>query len=82
MESLDYRYFTVCINKASAQYEPDGSVRILVSHTDPGHPNWITTCGHQEGTMLWRWYRIPAGENPVQPRCSLITAPGKMNKTS
>jgi hypothetical protein len=82
MESLDYRYFTVCINKASAYYEPDGSVRILVSHADPGHPNWINTCGHHEGTMLWRWYRINTGENPVQPRCQLITAPAKMNKNS
>jgi hypothetical protein len=40
MESLDYRYFTICINKSSAHYEPDGSVRVIVAHSDPGQPNW------------------------------------------
>ena len=69
MESLDYRYFTICINKASAQYEPDGSVRVIVAHTDPGKPNWINTCGHQEGTMLWRWYRLAEGAVQVEPGC-------------
>ncbi len=33
MESLDYRYFPVSINKNSAKTGPDGSVRIIVSKT-------------------------------------------------
>ncbi len=69
MESLDYRYFTICINKATAIYEPDGSVKVVVAHTDPGTPNWINTCGHNEGTMLWRWYRIKAGDRAVVEPC-------------
>jgi len=69
MESLDYRYFTICINKASAHYEPDGSVRVTIAHNDPGQPNWINTCGHHEGTMLWRWYRLGDGVKPVEPVC-------------
>lgn len=73
MESLDYRYFTICINKASAVYLPDGAVRIVVAHSDPGVPNWINTCGHREGTMLWRWYRISAGEQAPEPACKVIS---------
>lgn len=73
MESLDYRYFTVCINKASAKYEPDGSVKVVVAHSDPGLPNWISTCGHYEGTMLWRWYRLEPGAQAVEPSCRVIT---------
>ncbi len=69
MESLDYRYFTICVNKASAMYEADGSVKVIVAHTDPGVPNWINTCGHREGTMLWRWYRLKPGETAVEPGC-------------
>jgi hypothetical protein len=69
MESLDYRYFTICVNKSSAHYESDGSVRVIVAHTDPGKPNWINTCGHTEGTMLWRWYRLAEGEGMVEPQC-------------
>ncbi len=72
MESLDYRYHNICINKASARPEPDGSVKILVSHHDPGHPNWIETCGHQEGTMCWRWYRLKEGAEPVEPDCQIV----------
>jgi hypothetical protein len=72
MESLDYRYFTVCINKATAVYEPCRTVKVIVSHTDPGHPNWINTCGHTEGTMCWRWYRLLPGEKPVEPACKII----------
>jgi hypothetical protein len=71
MESLDYRYFTICINKAGAVYEKDGSVRIIVAHHDPDLPNWIDTCGHREGTMLWRWYRLEEGEVAPEPACSV-----------
>jgi hypothetical protein len=62
MESLDYRYHTIHINKHTAHYENDGSVRVIVSHTDPGLPNWIETAGHSCGTMCWRW--IGADEHP------------------
>jgi hypothetical protein len=72
MESLDYRYFNICINKAGARYEEDGSVKVIVAHEDPGHPNWIETCGHFEGTMCWRWYRLKDGALPVEPSCSVV----------
>jgi hypothetical protein len=72
MESLDYRYFHVCINKATAVSNADGSVTVVVFHSDPGIPNWIETAGHKEGTMCWRWYRLKAGEQPVTPSCRVI----------
>lgn len=72
MESLDYRYFNICLNKASAKYDEDGSVRLIVSPNDPGHPNWIDTCGHTEGTMCWRWYRLKEGVQPVAPGCQVV----------
>ncbi|MGI9283102.1 MAG: DUF1214 domain-containing protein [Endozoicomonas sp.] len=62
MESLDYRHHTIHVNKHTAHYEPDGSVRVVVSHTNPGVPNWIETAGHNMGTMCWRW--IGAEEHP------------------
>jgi hypothetical protein len=72
MESLDYRYFTISINKATAHYQPDGSVRVIVAHQDPGLPNWINTCGHNEGTMCWRWYRLKEGEIAIEPKCKVL----------
>ena len=69
MESLDYRHFTIHTNKHLARYEDDGSVRLIVAHEDPGHPNWIETAGHTFGTMCFRWVR--AEEHP-QPRTRVV----------
>ena len=62
MESLDYRYHRIHTNKYLADYEPDGSVRIVVAHKNPGVSNWLETTGHEQGTMCFRWVR--ASEHP------------------
>ncbi len=72
MESLDYRYFNICVSKGTAKYEPDGSVMMVVAHRDPGVGNWIDTCDHFEGTMCWRWYRLGKDAKPVQPDCEVM----------
>lgn len=72
MESLDYRYHRIHLNKHGAVLEPDGSVRIVVAHTDPGVPNWIQTVGHRSGTMCFRWVRADA--HPV-PRTRVVKLP-------
>lgn len=69
MESLDYRFHTIHLNKHSAAYEPDGSVRIVVSQGNPGCPNWLETDGHSQGTMCLRW--IKAEEHPT-PRTRVV----------
>ncbi len=65
MESLDYRYYRVHVNSKTAAYRPDGSVRIVVAHEDPGVPNWIQTVGHERGTMCFRWVRAAEHPQPV-----------------
>lgn len=69
MESLDYRYFGVHVNQGTAHHEPDGTVRAIVSRTDPGVPNWLDTCGHSHGTMCVRW--VGASEHP-QPKATVV----------
>ena len=73
MEALDYRYYSVHVNKFTARYRPDGSVRVIVAHRDPGraHDSWIETTGHELGTMCWRWTRAQGGE-PPSPRCRVM----------
>ena len=65
MESLDYRYHDIHTNKHLAQYEADGSVRLVVAREDPGLPNWIDTAGHASGTMCFRWVRAASHPEPV-----------------
>ena len=64
MESLDYRYHRIHLNPHTAVLERDGSLRIVISHRDPGprYPNWLETTGHSQGGMLFRW--IGADEHP------------------
>jgi hypothetical protein len=69
MESLDYRYHRIHVNKHTARTRDDGSVRIVVAHRDPGVENWIETAGHSQGTMCFRWIR--ALEHP-SPRTRVV----------
>ena len=69
MESLDYRYFNIHVNKHSAHYKPDGSVQVVVAHENHNFENWINTVEHTQGTMLWRWWY--AKEFP-EPQCRLL----------
>ena len=64
MESLDYAHYRIHTNKHLAEYEADGSVRIIVAHRDPGLPNWINTTGHESGTMCFRWIRAKTHPQP------------------
>jgi len=73
MESLDYRHQRIWINSAAAVSEPDGSIKIIVSHDDPGHPNWVRTDGHTFGTMCFRWVR-PEVDDPPEPACEVVQA--------
>lgn len=78
MESLDYRYFTIHVNKHSAKYDDKGGVRVIVSHLNPEDHcneatlakirpyNWIDTCSHHQGQMLWRWVK-PGCEDSELP---------------
>lgn len=63
MESLEYRYHPIHTNNALCDYNEDGTVTIVVSDKNPGYGNWLKTCGHRRGTMLFRW--TGADEHPV-----------------
>src|SRR5438874_10074141 len=52
------------INGQQAEYEPDGSVVIVVSHGDPGILNWLDTGGHGVGFMPQRWVDADSSPTP------------------
>jgi hypothetical protein len=74
MESLEHRFFDISVNKFTARYEPDGSVRILIAHQDPGPswPNWLNTLGHSEGGMLGRIVGAAAGSQPDRMETEVV----------
>ena len=70
LHTYDYTYERVTINCAHVTYEPDGSWRIVVSDTDPGHPNWVSTAGRTKGLIWLRWF-LPE-ETPKRPICRVV----------
>lgn len=69
MESLEYRYVQVHVNKHTVHYRADGGVSIVVSAQDPACKNWLDTTGHKEGTMAFRWI---GADRIVHPRCKVV----------
>jgi hypothetical protein len=65
MESLDYRWHRIALNHSEVVPEADGSVRLVLAHRDPGHPNWLETAGHARGTMCLRWVGAKEHPDPV-----------------
>lgn len=69
MESLDYRYHKIAINRHTAEVNTDGSIDIHIASKDTGHPNWLSSGGHIEGTLCFRWVGCKA---PVHPSCKVV----------
>lgn len=60
LQTYDFAHRRVSLNRAQTQPEPDGSFRIVLSHQDPGVPNWLDTEGRPFGLVFWR-YMLPTG---------------------
>ena len=55
-EQVDPVHRITSINQRQAQPSSDGRVRLVVSHSDPGVPNWLDVAGHPEGLLTFRWF--------------------------
>ena len=54
-ETYDYLHRPTSRTLEDVQYNEDGSVEFVIAHSDPGHPNWLDTSGHNFGFMTFRW---------------------------
>ena len=63
MESLDYRFFPVHLNQATADLDDDGFLTVHVSHRPLQMKNNLVTTGHDRGLLLLRW--VGASEHPI-----------------
>jgi len=70
MESLDYRYFDIHVNKHTAHVNDDGSVDITITGKDTDRPNWLNTAGHDEGIVCFRWIK---SSEALLPESKLVT---------
>lgn len=54
-ESPDFANRQVSYTGATLHVDGDGKVRVVISHRDPGVPNWIDTEGRPTGYVAMRW---------------------------
>ena len=54
-ESMEYANQIGSLNGHQMSVDPDGVIRLVIAHSDPGVPNWLDTNGHPEGFMSPRW---------------------------
>ena len=78
MNSNDYRYHLSSLNGEQAVLEADGSLRIAVSHADPGIPNWLDTAGFRVGFISNRWMQAASSPLPVARLLKLVDLPGAL----
>ncbi|CAA0103870.1 Uncharacterised protein [BD1-7 clade bacterium] len=71
LESLDYRFYPVHLNKHTARVNDNGKIQIVLAAEDPGLDNWMDTRGRQQGTMCVRWIRAETHPTPVCKRVML-----------
>ncbi|GAA3211070.1 DUF1214 domain-containing protein [Actinocorallia longicatena] len=70
LHTYDYDRERVTINGEQIVPEDDGSWTIVIAATDPGHPNWVSTAGHDRGRIWMRWF-LPA-ETPGRPEVRVV----------
>jgi hypothetical protein len=58
-ECIDPRRRRSSLTNAGAVAGADGTVRVVVSASDPGHPNWLDTGRRHRGFVLLRWLDNP-----------------------
>ena len=70
-ESIEYASTFGSLNGSQSEVDPDGVIRLVVAHRDPGVPNWLDTTGHAEGFLTPRW---AYSETPPQDQWPEISA--------
>jgi hypothetical protein len=73
-ESLDFANHQTSLNGIQVEPDPDGVLRYVVAHRDPGIPNWLDTTGHREGflTPRWAYSRQPAPDRWPSIRAEVV----------
>jgi hypothetical protein len=54
-ESIEYANSLGSLNGLQSRRDPDGIIRMVVAHRDPGIQNWLDTTGHRDGFLSPRW---------------------------
>lgn len=68
LHTYNYAGERVTINGFEIEPEPDGSWVVVIADDDPGHPNWVSTQGHERGRIWFRWFHPEHTPEPIEAR--------------
>ena len=71
--SMDFLYRPVSYTPSRTAVDPDGTVRLVLAHADPGIHNWLDTQGFERGNLTYR--HMLAGQ-PVPLHTRLVNHAG------
>ncbi len=66
MQTLDYLYRNVSVNRAQAVADDEGRFELIVAGRDPGRPNWLDTEGRRRGVVFCRFQLVEGDIEPLQ----------------
>jgi hypothetical protein len=64
-EAMTYHERMTSLNFRQARLDSDGGLRIVISHADPGVPNWFDTSGRTLGLLSGRYYKASSVPLPT-----------------
>ncbi len=64
-ETIDYGRHQSSLNGHQAVADPDGILRAVIAHRDPGVANWLDTAGHGSGPVILRCVRTETAPVPT-----------------
>ncbi len=70
LQSFDYASRRISLNRTQTSADADGRFTAVISHTDPGTPNWLDTEGRSFGIVYWR-FMLPEGDI-MTPQAELV----------
>ncbi|CAN5576747.1 hypothetical protein BH10ACT3_BH10ACT3_06710 [soil metagenome] len=73
LHTYNYDHDRVTINGEQLQLEADGSWVIVISDEDPGHPNWVSTQGHDRGRIWFRWFHPVATPDEIDAQVVAVS---------
>jgi hypothetical protein len=80
MAGYNGEYARTSINQGSAVANDDGTITAVIAQDQLAHPNSISTIGHEEGVIAFRWFH--AEEVPDTPVVELVAATDAPSSTT
>jgi hypothetical protein len=75
-ETTDWYNNHSSLNGAQWRLDSDGKLRVVVSATDPGVPNWLDTAGYPTGVVQGRWAECSANPIPSARKVAVADVAG------